>query len=148
MSPSTVRLALVVEMHLLLGPLTLLVAVALMPSVVLGLPHAFGLVAGPVARHDAVTLALMAALLPVGFALSISWTLGMVTTRREIYRFGREFWAAVVCMLLGSGLVAHFIDQRAPVLLVPVWFFLLHMAVLQLRLRARPAIRSSTRSGS
>jgi hypothetical protein len=129
--------ALVFEMHVLLGPLTLLVGVALMPAVLLGVPQAISYALGPVLRQDPHDLALMTAALPAVFVLSTAWTLGCSTMRGERYRFGISFWTAIHCTLLCAALIGWFADPRAVALFAPVWVFMAHMAWLQHRLRIR-----------
>jgi hypothetical protein len=137
LSRTALRLALTVEMHLLLGPASILVLIVAMPAFLLGFPHGIAFAAAPVARHDAAVLSLMAALPPAAFALWTFWVLGMRTTARRYFAFGLRFWLALAAGLGAAGLIADVLGPRTWLALAPVGLFLLHMVVLQGDLRPR-----------
>lgn len=137
------RTALTIEMHLLLGPPTFAALCALLPAVTLGFPHTFMLLADPVVHRDPATVAMLVALPPVLVALSAAWALGTATLRGERYPFGAAFWLAVACSCAAADIGARWINPRMPLVMLPLWAFMAHMALLQLRmaLAARPPPR-------
>lgn len=135
LTPTNARLALVVEMHLALGPASLVLLVAVLPVVLLGFPHGLGWLAEPISRQDVTVLTLMAALPPAAFALWSFWELGVDTAARARFRFGPRFWLALPAGALSAGLVAEVYGARGWFALAPAWLFVLHMALLQWRLR-------------
>ena len=147
MSRASVRTALTVEMHLLLGPPTAFVILAVMPSVALGFPHALGLIANPALYRDPEMVVAVLSVPPATFALNAAWTLGIATLRDQRYAFGTGFWAAV----FGSGAAAaagvYFIGFWVLAGIAPVWAFLAHMSLLQARLHPVRAARHDTRYG-
>lgn len=132
---------LLMEMNLLLGPLSLAVLCGAALFSVMGFPHGLQLVAFPLAGGDVDTLALIALLPPSWLALRESWTLGICTVRRERYHFGAAFWLALAASAAAAALYARYLGPLPLYGLVPLWLFVAHMALLQ-------RLRSSTRSAS
>lgn len=145
MDRHTRQTALFMEMHLLLGPLTLAVLATAAMMSVLGFPKALELVA-PVLSGDAAQSALVATIAPGVLAPREAWALGFHTVRRERYAFGLVFWMAAVLSAVAVGVALHFHGPLALYALGPVWLFAAHMAALQWRLRA--PLKTNTRSAS
>jgi hypothetical protein len=139
---SVARTALIVEMYVLLGPLSLALIFALLPSVAMGFPHAFRLLADPLLRQDPEMTAVIVAVPLAVIAAWMAWGLGIATVRDERYRFGARYWMALGCSMLAAGIAARFVSELVLLAMAPLWLFVAHTTALQRRLR------SSTRYAS
>jgi hypothetical protein len=129
------RLALVVEMNVLLMPISFVIASLFAAMLALGITHSVRFL---VYDRDFTTLIRIVAVVLAFFPVYASWTLGVLTVRNERYEFDAGFWLAVACSGASVHLAAYFVNPLAVFAMVPVWIFTAHMALLQLQLRSRP----------